>query len=110
MPSKPGKDRLNFLTGFAAGIVSYTGLIYWVVVAMNTFGGISMPFSVVTLCLFVLYLSLFTGCFTWLISFLDDRLHIPFFSQRPPCLGAPGIPQGRSPVGLPLVVPRPFAV
>jgi apolipoprotein N-acyltransferase len=81
---KTGRDRLNFLTGFTAGIVSYTGLIYWVVVAMNTFGGISMPFSVVTLCLFVLYLSLFTACFTWLISFLDDRLHIPFFLSAPP--------------------------
>ena len=79
-----GKDRLNFLTGFIAGIVSYTGLIYWVVVAMNTFGGISMPFSVLTLCLFVLYLSLFTGCFTWLISFLDDRLHIPLSLSAPP--------------------------
>ena len=81
---KTGRDRLNFLTGFTAGVVSYTGLIYWVVVAMNTFGGISMPFSVVTLCLFVLYLSLFTACFAWLISFLDDRLHIPFFLSAPP--------------------------
>jgi apolipoprotein N-acyltransferase len=81
---KPGKNRLNFLTGFTAGIVSYTGLIYWVVFAMNTFGGISMPFSVLTLCLFVLYLSLFTACFTWLISFLDNRLHIPLFLSAPP--------------------------
>ena len=79
-----GKNRLNFLTGVTAGIVSYTGLIYWVVVAMNTFGGISIPFSVVTLCLFVLYLSLFTACFTWLISFLDNRLHIPLFLSAPP--------------------------
>ncbi len=51
---KAGKDRLNFLTGFTAGIVSYTGLIYWVVVAMNTYGGISIPFAVRTLCLYVL--------------------------------------------------------
>ncbi len=81
---KAGKDRLNFLTGFTAGIVSYTGLIYWVVVAMNTYGGISIPFAVLTLCLFVLYLSLFTACFTWLISFLNDRLRIPFFLSAPP--------------------------
>lgn len=79
-----GKDRLNFLTGFTAGIVSYTGLIYWVVVAMNTFGGISMPFAALTLCLFVLYLSLFTGCFTWLISLLENRLHIPLILSAPP--------------------------
>ena len=92
--SKPGKNRLNFLTGFTAGIVSYTGLTDWVVVAMNTFGGISIPFSVVTLCLFVLYLSLFTACFTWLISFLDNRLHIPLFLSAPPCRGAPGNTSG----------------
>jgi apolipoprotein N-acyltransferase len=79
-----GKNRLNFLTGFTAGIVSYTGLIYWVVTAMNTFGGLSMPFAVLTLCLFVLYLSLFTACFTWLISFLEGRLHIPLFLSAPP--------------------------
>ncbi len=80
----PNRDRLNFLTGFIAGIVSYTGLIYWVVVAMNTFGGLSMPFAVLTLCLFVLYLSLFTACFAWLISFLRDRLHIPLSLSAPP--------------------------
>jgi apolipoprotein N-acyltransferase len=79
-----GKYRLNFLKGFAAGIVAYIGLVYWVVVAMNTFGGISLPFSLMTLCLLALYLSLFTGCFAWLISFLDERLHIPFFFSAPP--------------------------
>ena len=109
--SRPGRDRLNFLTGFAAGIVSYTGLIYWVVVAMNTYGGISMPFSRADALPFcALPFPLHRAASPGSSPFFDDRLHIPSASQRPPCLGAPGILQGRFPVGLPLVVPRPFAV
>lgn len=79
-----GKNRQNFLMGFVAGVVAFTGLVYWVVVAMNTFGGISVPFSLVTLCLLVLYLSLFTGCFAWLSSFLQERLRLPLFLVAPP--------------------------
>lgn len=79
-----GRVRLNFLSGFIAGIVSFGGLVYWVVVAMNTFGGISIPLSLATLFLLVLYLSLFTGCFTGLIGLLRDRLGIPFALSAPP--------------------------
>lgn len=67
----------NFANGFICGIVSYVGLIYWVVVAMNRFGGISMPLSVATMLLLVLYISLFTGGFAWLIGFLRDRFALP---------------------------------
>lgn len=79
-----GRHRQNFLTGFAAGMVCYAGLVYWVIVAMNTYGGISVPLSLFTLLLLALYLSLFTGCFTWGISFLDTRFNIPLYLTAPP--------------------------
>lgn len=79
-----GSDRHNFIAGMIAGIVCYTGLVYWVVVAMNTYGGIGIPLSLLTLLLLVLYLSLYTGCFAWVISYLDERLHIPFYLTAPP--------------------------
>lgn len=73
----------NFANGFICGIVSYVGLIYWVVVAMNRFGGISMPLSVATMLLLVLYISLFTGGFAWLIGFLRDRFALPLALTAP---------------------------
>jgi apolipoprotein N-acyltransferase len=78
-----GRARKNFMAGFVAGIVCYTGLVYWVVVAMNTYGGIGIPLSLLTLFLLVLYLSLYTGCFTWAISYLDSRFAIPFYLSAP---------------------------
>jgi apolipoprotein N-acyltransferase len=78
------EGRRNFLVGFVAGIVCYTGLVYWVVVAMNTYGGISIPLSILTLFLLVLYMAVYVGCFTWSVSFLRDRLGVPFYLTAPP--------------------------
>jgi apolipoprotein N-acyltransferase len=78
------EGRRNFLVGFVAGIVCYTGLVYWVVVAMNTYGGISIPLSILTLFLLVLYMAVYVGSFTWSISFLRDRLGVPFYLTAPP--------------------------
>ena len=80
---KEGEDRRNFLMGLGAGIVCWAGLVYWVVVAMNTYGGIGIPLSLCALGLLVLYLSLYTGFFTWLISFLEHRLRIPVYLSAP---------------------------
>jgi apolipoprotein N-acyltransferase len=80
----PGRGRFHFANGFICGVVSYVGLVYWVVVAMNRFGGIPMPLAVATMLLLVLYLSLFTACFAWLAGFLRDRLGIPIALSAPP--------------------------
>lgn len=81
---REGEGGHNFLMGFATGIVCYLGLVYWVVVAMNGYGGISVPFSVLTLLLLVLYMALFTGLFTWLVSYLKNRFLIPYYLSAPP--------------------------
>ncbi len=81
---KKGAFRNNFFVGFLTGLVAYLGLVYWVVVAMNTYGGIGIPLSLLTLFLLVLYLALYTGCFTWLISYLEDRFRVPLYLSAPP--------------------------
>ncbi len=75
--------RYSFISGFIAGIVSYLGLVYWVVIAMNRYGGINIYLSFLILLLFVLYLSLYTGCFALSVSYLEERLSIPFFLSAP---------------------------
>ncbi len=81
---KDGEHRHNFTVGFIAGVVSYAGLVYWVVVAMHGFGGMSIPLSLFALLLLVLYLALYTGCFTFCVSYLDARLGVPFYLSAPP--------------------------
>lgn len=78
----PSHHRPFFL-GFVTGVVSYLGLIYWVVVAMNTYGGIDIFTSTLILVLFVLYLSLYTGCFAALVSWMETRLSIPAYLSAP---------------------------
>ena len=72
------KDNLllSFKQGFAAGVVAWLGIIYWVVVAMNRYGGINIPVSILILLLFVLYLSLYLGIFALSCAFLEKRTSI----------------------------------
>ena len=78
-----GKHRQNFLAGFLTGILAYTGLIYWVVVAMNTYGGISIPLAILILALFVFYLALYIGLVTWLCPWLEASLRVPLYLGVP---------------------------
>lgn len=75
--------RLSFRQGFAAGVVAWLGLIYWVVVAMNQYGGINVPVSILILILFVLYLSLYTGIFALSCAFLEKRTGVPSYLLAP---------------------------
>ena len=78
-----GKHRQNFLVGFATGTMAYTGLVYWVVVAMNTYGGISIPLAILILALLVLYLALYVGLVTWLGPWLEAFLKVPLYLSVP---------------------------
>ena len=80
---KTNNIRHNFLMGFIAGVVSHTGHIYWVVIAMNRYGGIDIYTSVLIMLLLVLYISLYIGCFTASSSYLESKLSIPLFLSAP---------------------------
>jgi apolipoprotein N-acyltransferase len=79
------KDNLrsSFFSGYVTGVVSYFGLIYWVFVAMNHYGGIDIVLSFLILVLFVVYLSLFTGFFALLSAWLEKRFSIPIHASSP---------------------------
>jgi apolipoprotein N-acyltransferase len=77
------KYRHQFIPGFITGIVSYVGLIYWVIVAMNTYGGIDIFTSALILLLFVLYLSIYSGLFSAAVSIMDARLSVPTYLSAP---------------------------
>jgi apolipoprotein N-acyltransferase len=75
--------RQSFLAGYLNGCIAYTGLLYWVVVAMNRYGGIPMFLSALILMTLVLYLALYSGLFTFLVSFLDRTFRVPFWVTAP---------------------------
>jgi len=80
---KKGNLFISFMAGMITGIVSYTGLLYWVVIAMNRYGGIDITLSFAILLLLVLYLSLYTACFTVCVTYLYERFSIPLFLSAP---------------------------
>ncbi|MDO9351031.1 MAG: apolipoprotein N-acyltransferase, partial [Deltaproteobacteria bacterium] len=53
---------------------SFLGILYWIVVAVHTYGNIPLIPSVLILLLLVGYLSLFIGAFTFLNRFIQIRL------------------------------------
>ncbi|MCX5808736.1 MAG: apolipoprotein N-acyltransferase, partial [Proteobacteria bacterium] len=80
---KGNNIRHNFLMGFITGVVSHIGHIYWVVIAMNRYGGIDIYTSILIMLLLVLYISLYIGCFTASSSYLESKLSIPLFLSAP---------------------------
>jgi apolipoprotein N-acyltransferase len=62
-----GKTGLQaFALGFLTGLISYLGILYWIIVAVHTYGNIPLLVSAFILLLLVGYLSLFTGTFAFL--------------------------------------------
>ncbi len=63
----------SFKLGLLTGILSFLGIIYWIIVAVHTYGNISLILSGLILLLLVFYLSLFIGTFTGLTRLIQDR-------------------------------------
>ncbi|MBA4417915.1 MAG: apolipoprotein N-acyltransferase [Syntrophus sp. (in: bacteria)] len=76
--------RQSFMAGCISGIVSYLGLIYWIIVAVHKYGGINVYLSFLILLMLILYVAFYTGCFTLAISYLEKRLDLPFYLSAPP--------------------------
>ena len=68
--SVEGKGLLPaFALGFLTGFVSFLGILYWIIVAVHTYGNVPLILSGLILLLLVMYLSLFIGLFTFLNRF-----------------------------------------
>ena len=63
----------SFKLGFLTGLVAFLGILYWIIVAVHTYGNIPLILSGSILLLLVAYLSLFLGAFTLLTRFIQIR-------------------------------------
>jgi apolipoprotein N-acyltransferase len=60
----------SFYLGFTTGFVSFLGIIYWVIIAVHTYGRIHIVLSSLILVLLVAYLSLYTAVFAFLVNYI----------------------------------------
>jgi apolipoprotein N-acyltransferase len=63
----------SFMIGLLTGIVSFLGILYWIIVAVHTYGNVPLIISGFILLLLVVYLSLFIGAFTFLTRLIQIR-------------------------------------
>lgn len=68
------KPKQSFLLGLVAGFSHFALLIYWIPSVPVHYGNISVPLSFLIYIIFVLYLSLFWGCFSAVFS----KIHLSF--------------------------------
>jgi apolipoprotein N-acyltransferase len=65
-----------FLCGVLAGVVYFAGALYWVVLVMTTYGGLSAPVAVLVAALLVAYLALFPGLFAIVVGVFVRRFGV----------------------------------
>lgn len=61
-----------FILGIIAGLIHYFTLIYWIIIVLNTYGGLNLVLSSVMLFLLAFYLSLYPACFSVLVGYLKE--------------------------------------
>ncbi len=71
------ETKKNFYPGFVTGLVYFLGTVYWVFHSMYVYGHIPAIASLCLLILLCLYLSMYTGIFSALFSFMYVRLRLP---------------------------------
>jgi apolipoprotein N-acyltransferase len=65
---RPQPSRRAFTLGLVAGIVHFTGTLYWLVETMTTFGGLSTPTAAFAAAVLIAYLSLFPALFALIVA------------------------------------------
>lgn len=75
---KGQSGRIRFNLGFLTGLAHFTTLIYWVVVVLNTYGGLHVLLSVLVLLAFVTYLALYPGLFALLFPVMRKSPYAVF--------------------------------
>ncbi len=62
------KVRSAVFWGFIAGFIYYLGLLYWIVIVLGRYGGLSLWLTVPALILLAGYMAVYTAFFAWLMS------------------------------------------
>lgn len=66
--------KSSFKLGLLTGLLSFIGIIYWIVIAVHRYGNIPLIPSILILLLLISYLSLYWGVFSFLTRFLQMKL------------------------------------
>lgn len=72
-----------FGLGWLSGLIGAVGTIYWVVVAMVTYGKMPVLLSVLALLLMASFLGLYVGIFAYLVRWLERRTALPLLLTAP---------------------------
>lgn len=70
------RPKQSLLLGLIAGFSFYSLLLYWIPDVPAHYGGLSTGFSLLIYIVFMLYLGLFWGLFSWFFSLLGRRFPI----------------------------------
>jgi apolipoprotein N-acyltransferase len=73
----------SFTLGFLTGLTAFLGILYWVIVAVHTYGNVPLLLSVPILLLLVAYLSVYIGAFAFLTRFIQKRTGLQTFLFMP---------------------------
>lgn len=69
-----GSLRQATLVGLVGGLVHFLLLLYWIVIVLNTYGGLSWVFSLLALVLLALYMSIYIALFAAITRFSLEAL------------------------------------
>jgi apolipoprotein N-acyltransferase len=76
-------SRRGFTLGFFAGVVYFSGTLYWLVEVMTTFGGLNSLTAAGSAALLIIYLSLFPGLFALVVAYLAVRFGMRALALAP---------------------------
>ncbi len=77
MSCHDASPRHAFVLGWVTGVISFSGILYWIVNAMHQYGNIPFIPSVLIFILLASYLGLFVGVFSAIISLFLHHLQRP---------------------------------
>ena len=72
-PRASSAARRDFTLGWIAGVVYFTGTVYWVVGVMTTYGGLPLVVSVLVAALLIVYLAAYPALFGLLFGYAIRR-------------------------------------
>lgn len=69
--------RRAFYMGWLAGGVASTGLLYWTTIAMNQYGGLPWPVTLIFLFLLAAYIGLYWAGFCFFLIWIRSKINFP---------------------------------
>lgn len=80
---KNQSPRRSFTYGIIMGMFLYTGTLFWITIAMNYFGGLTLLVSFSLMLLLCFYVALYVGVFAYSIRSLEKKLNVPCYYFAP---------------------------